>query len=183
MNSTGDVPEVGITSEGGFADLAFRLTEWTTAGPGVGVIARGTYRGRPVGFKAILAPDWTATPIPDTGVSIYWGRVALESLGAESDALVGLLAEQYSITEPPERMPAKVDAAAVSLDSDPRTVKTQPVKLKVFFESHDNAEIYLNIDPTTLVVELKEKDPGYRRLIVSALGGVTLKRKPWWKFW
>jgi hypothetical protein len=181
LDISNDLPEILIESED--ADLALRLVEWTSSGSSIGFIARAQYRGSRVGFKVLLASTWKTTPIEGADVDFYQGSVILESLGTESDNWVRLLAKVYGIAEKPAGMKTRVKASAIGLAGDPMGVKTNPLALKLFFPSHKNAEAFLDVDAARSLVEFKEKDSGYRKLIVQALSGDGTKQKPWWRIW
>ena len=71
-----------------------------------------------------------------------------------------------------EKMPSRIDVDAVGLASDPRLVKSNPVKMKLFFnpDSESNyAEVFLNLDLNTKVLQFHEKDPEYREPLLRTL--------------
>jgi len=166
------LPEVTANSEEDFADLRFSLESLRCDVDGFRrMAARGLHRGERVGFAASLSPAWERQDL-EGGLPLYWGRVDLISLGAESDAFLRVVDEVYGTEVRPEKMQEQVSFIAVSLEGDPLHVEDYPVKLKLFFESDSeerDADFYLNIDPRDSSIEFREKDTDYRRGIVLCL--------------
>lgn len=60
------------------------------------------------------------------------------------------------------------------LDNDPGDLRTNPAKIKVFFEAGGEdsyGEAYINIDLGNEILEFRDKDPEYHQGILSSLGG------------
>ena len=67
------------------------------------------------------------------------------------------------------------DSRASPWGGNPSDLDAGPTKIKLFFESEAEdryAEVFLNIDVRARSIELNEKDPDYRRPVVSALSGM-----------
>jgi hypothetical protein len=175
-----DLPDVTAESEEGFADLAFRLIRSDVGGDGAHhVEAWGQHNGQPVAFLAVLEPTWEPQPIEDTPNHWYWGWVLLRSVGTASDAFVRALDLLYGTSLGYRFMQKETRWRAVGLAEDPRRLVEQPVHMKLFFEHDDEAryaEVYLNIDSKAERVEFHEKDEGYRRPLLLALGGAAAEQ-------
>jgi hypothetical protein len=94
-------------------------------------------------FTAIGVPQ----PLEGTNANLFWGRVSLKSLGAESDAFLAALRSLYGFPPSPSPMKAAIEFTAAGLGDDPRAVASQPVKIKLFYEpagsESEGAEVYL----------------------------------------
>jgi len=126
------------------------------------VLARGVYRNRPVGLKVVFGARG--------GVR---RGIAYESIGAESDALLGALAKLYGQALPSPHFTVRAYGDVVVPRGDLREVGTSPMQAKVFFFADGPesryAELYTNIDVTHGVLEILEKDPEYRANVLAAL--------------
>ena len=62
--------------------------------------------------------------------------------------------------------------SAIALRGNPADLSGGPVKMKLFFESEDEAhyaEVYTNIHLAQRLAEFREKDNGYRAPLLRAL--------------
>ncbi|VWB53322.1 hypothetical protein BLA6863_02445 [Burkholderia lata] len=126
------------------------------------VVARGVYQGRTVGLKVVF------------GVRVGNGRgMAYESIGRESDALLDAMATLYGQPLPSPHFAARVYGDMILLGGDLRSLRTSPVQAKVFLfakgAQSSSAELYTNVDARRGVLEILEKDPGYRENVLAAL--------------
>ena len=165
--------EVRSVGEEGFVDLDLPLVDFVEpAAGGFRIVARGSFGGEIIGFAATVEPEWRADPIEgDRDHFFYWGRVTLQSIGAASDSFVSALAQLYGDPIGTPKMLATIPTEAVGLATDPRKLKSSPAKMKLFFHSGAAtryAEVFLNIDRASRVVEVHEKDPEYRSNVVRA---------------
>lgn len=136
------------------------------------LVAKGLLDGTSVGLRVEMDRDWNPKPAEHDAVTFYWGSVTLRSIGLESDALAMALSRLYGLAHAGLRMLPEIRAEAVGLASDPRLIESEPVKMKLFFHSGNEAryaEVFLNIDRRAQIVELHEKDPEYRKNLVRAL--------------
>ena len=177
------------TEEDAFVDLTFTLGDFRQSSVGTELVARGAHEGHPVGFSAVLHGNWEPQQVPGMDAHLFWGRVSLRSLGAESNSFLAALRSLYGLPPSPLPMKNEVDFTAAGLGDDPRGASTQPVRLKLFYEppgkESENVEVYLNIDAARSVVEFNEKDEGYREPLLAALTSQPARegRRPWWKLW
>jgi hypothetical protein len=165
--------EVRSVGEEGFVDLDLPLVDFAEpASGGFRIAARGSFGGEIIGFAATVEPEWKAKPIEEgRDHFFYWGAVTLRSIGAPSDSFVSALAQLYGDPISKPKMLATIPTEAVGLATDPRALRSSPVKMKLFFHSDAQpryAELFLNIDRTGGVVQVHEKDPEYRSNVVRA---------------
>lgn len=167
-----DIPDLLSDTEDGFADLSFRITEWTrTPDGGLSVIAMALSDGQSVGVRIVIGDSWKPATMGDN-IRVFWGTVSYASIGAESDRLVHAIAAAYGITEWPTAMIARVTFTAVALEGNPLNCVGEALRMKLFRESEaqdEYAEVYTNIDVYRERAAIREKDPGYRRPLLAAL--------------
>ena len=87
-----DLPELASDAGGEFRDLAFRIDDQASeADGGRAFRAYATHKGRRVGVTVVLGAQWKSVS-PGFGLpAAYSGVAQVRSLGAESDALVGVI--------------------------------------------------------------------------------------------
>lgn len=169
--ASGAPPLVEITSasEEGFHDLVFNLVEREKLASGAERLrARGKHRGAIVQFDVELE-GWTGH---DSGpIRVFAGYVTLKRIG-EDASLVVALDDVYGTKLAPKGMRPATKLNALALDGDPRALDAGGVRIKLFHEHKDEsryAELFLNVDVAKRIVELREKDAGYRAGLVKAL--------------
>ena len=165
-----------IGREDGFVDVILPITDhkWSKDGS-LSLVARGSINGKVVGFVVDLPPYWKAQLIPDTPISVYWGKGHIRSIGSESDAFLALLAREYALPDP-GRMIARVEITMIGLDSNPTDLRTTPARIKIFFEAGGEdsyGEAYMNIDLGSRILEFRDKDPEYHQGILLSLAGAS----------
>lgn len=159
-----------------FVDVILPIAEhkWSKDGS-LTVIARGSVKGRVVSFAIDLAPEWKPQPIEDTPITLYWGKGHIRSVGAESDAFLALLANEYELPAK-EHMATRTEITMAGMDNDPSELRTIPAKIKIFFETGGEdsyGEAFINIDLGNSTLEFRDKDPEYHQGIVLSLGDGT----------
>ena len=169
-------PSGRVDRDEGFVDVILPIAEqkWGKDGS-LTVIARGSVKNQVVGFAVDLAPEWKAQPVEDTPITIYWGKGSIRSVGAESDAFLALLANEYELPAK-EHMATRTEITLAGMDNDPRDLRTTPAKIKIFFETGGEAsygEAFINIDLGNKTLEFRDKDPEYHQGIVLSLGSGT----------
>jgi hypothetical protein len=125
----------------------------------------------PMGFRVVLLPTWKRWKPEGWPMESYSGMVRLESVGRPSEVFIHALARAYR-QEIARIDFTSVELVAISLGGDPRSVQSQPVKLKLFFESDTEAayaEAYVNFDLPHSLVQFHEKDPEYRKAVLGFL--------------
>ena len=124
-------------------------------------------------MRVLLRPPWKEGTLGDD-ITTFQGRVYYESTGDESDRLVQILGELYQSTVRPRSMRKdEMLFTGITLAGDPRSLATNPVKIKLFVESEDEnryTELYTNIDVQGRRLEIREKDPEYRDPVMRAIG-------------
>lgn len=180
-SSRASIPDIAISASDGFADLALFLSDSQRLADGShSCVARSLYEGKEVGFRALLPAIWQKGSLGDTGITTYQAPLVLESIGAASDHFVAMLAELYAQSPPRQKMAERATFTAISLEGNPAQLESGPTKIKLFFEPDVDsdeafeqfyAELYLNIDISSLRVEFHEKDPNHRAAVLHALSG------------
>jgi len=161
---------INLKGDWGDADLKVASVEKRKDGS-VSIEATADYDRQPMGFRAVLSSKWEHWKPKDWPLNSYQGVVRLESTGKPSEIFIRCLARAYK--QKVEQIDfSSVELVAISLGGDPRLVSSEPVKLKLFFESDKEeayAEAYLNFDLPHSLVQLHEKDPDYRKPILDFL--------------
>jgi hypothetical protein len=165
-------PELFAKSEPGFADAELTARSVESSGDGSTIILAAARAGEvDVAFRLVLPPKWDAWKPEGFPGTLYRGTVRLESIGVQTESFVRALAKAYG--QPVDGYEfADVTLTAITLEGDPKTVRTLPVKLKAFYESQtegEYAEFFLNLDLPRRIVQFHEKDQDYRRAIVRFL--------------
>ncbi len=159
-------------SEKGFVDAEFSAQSIEdTAGGDVCVTAVAHAGADEVGFQVVIPRRWDPWKPKNLDADWYRGVVVVRNFRADTEALVRVLANAYGKAAPAFAF-TEIHLTAISLGGDPRKVRTEPVKLKLFRESESEkeyAEIYLNFDLPKRLVELREKDPEYRSAVLRFL--------------
>jgi hypothetical protein len=170
---------VSVASEtDGWFDVTFPIlatTPFEEGGKRLGILLRigGDWGGTSVEWGMLIPDEWEEAkmtpppPIQSWATSVLVGRT-----GGKSDALVRRLSETYKMPNGQLVARGEVDLDAVSLFADPRPIGSKPIHLKVFLHGGPGAEygeFYLNVDLAAGQIQLKEKDPQYRRAVVTAL--------------
>ena len=170
MSTAQTVRSVG---EDGFVDLDIPLVNHAKGPSGIRtLVAQGVFENSPIGFSIEIHSAWKAQPLEDGSATFYWGRVTLRNVGPPSDNFVFSLARLYGLPKPDKGMLPAIDAQAVGLDNDPRTMDASPIRMKLFFHSDTEeryAEVFLNIDVPNHLVQFHEKDVEYRKEVLRAL--------------
>jgi hypothetical protein len=172
--------ELTVGAEDGFVDLCLEMNGFAREQNGkVRFEAKAIHKSQKVGFAVTLGPDWEVQKLEDTDQPphLYWGEAQLSSLGEESDLFVQVLDRLYETRVGAARMSQNVDVTAVSLGGHPRSLETEPLKMKFFFDVDPDeryAEFYLNCDVVQKRVEFHEKDQDYRKAVVLALSAPYL---------
>lgn len=160
--------------EGEWQDITFKINKIVQQKDGSNVlfVSEGNDNIN-TGFTIKLSSKWKESPFGQgVNLTVYSGTVIFESSGNESDLFVKKLDEVYNVKLNALKMKDQIFFEAVSLEGNPNNILKQPAKLKLFYipkKDDDYAEVFLNIDAESSVVELKEKDTEYRVPLVKAL--------------
>jgi len=146
--------------------------------------------GETVGFGATIAVAGWREQIHEAGDDAFhsfWGLASVHSRGAESDRLLALMADFYTVPHQPapeqvlngevfynklEPLVAgwtfadHIECVAVGIASNPALIADEVIHMKLFFDDGVKegryAEVYLNIDLPEGFAALNEKDEDYR---------------------
>jgi hypothetical protein len=168
-------PEITADSEDdGFVDLGFAIRSRETLPDGSqGLHAYGVHHGREVGITVVLGTQWKKGSLgSNVPLVTYQGAVTYRSLGAPSDALLQVLDQLYATKLQPTTIRPNTTFTAISLGGEPADLTKGQTKIKLFFESDAEdryAELYTNIDLANGILQIHEKDPGYRSAVIRAL--------------
>lgn len=168
------LPEITAGGEEEFHDLTFAVSGSEESPDGSRVLrVAGVRRGAGVGLIVVLGPRWEKKAL-EANVSLitHRGTVAFRSAGTESDTLLRVLDEVYATGLRPGHMRAETSFAAISLSGDPSDLSRGESKIKLFFEAEAEdryAELFVDIDLGNRALEIREKDPEYRKAIIRAL--------------
>jgi hypothetical protein len=151
----------------------------------------------PVGFGAIIpVSNWReqVDGEGDDAFHSFWGPVTLCSRGIESDRLLDLLADYYSVPAPPptkrgllarilghkdgsiettRKFASSIECFAVGINSNPALIADEVIHMKLFLEDGvENgryAEVFFNVDMSEGFAALNEKDEEYRTDLIHWL--------------
>lgn len=169
-------PELTQLAEEGFVDLVFRVRDrhvdpngwWTLT---IDAKHQGTVVGLKVGVQPEMRPGIVGNTIDKT--AFYPAGILLMRDGDKSDALLRAFEMLYKHPARDVKFREMSKVTSFALDGDPRKLKTEPVKFKIFHDDQDERgeyfELYLNIDLPGGIVALKEKDEEYRPTILKGL--------------
>lgn len=173
--SGAEPPSGQLSTADGFVDIDLPIVQAESKSSAlISVVARGKIQGSVVGFAVDLDSKWIEKPIENANSSFYWGKARFRSIGPDSDAFSKLLAGLYQLPCVTSKMPSRIEVEVVGLANDPRLVKSSPTKMKLFFNANSEsnyAEVFLNLDLKSKVLEFHEKDPEYRAPLLRALCG------------
>ncbi len=150
-----------------------------------------------VGFGAIIPVSGWREQIDGEGEDAFhsfWGSITLFSRGAESDRLLALLADYYSVPPPPPtnrgplrnilgrkdrdlekawKFASRIECFAVGINSNPALVADDVIRMKLFLdegvENGRYGEVFFNVDMPEGFAALNEKDAEYRTDLVHWL--------------
>jgi hypothetical protein len=169
-------PQIAAKLEEGFVDLSFALeSRKHDSAVGERLVAIGQDGERAVAFAILIESGWKDVKFEGIDLPTYQGRIVIESVGPPSDELVRAIDRLYVTNAGATKMQRETRFTGISLGGNPSDLDAGPTKIKLFFESEAEdryAEVFLNIDVRARSIELNEKDPDYRRPVVSALSGM-----------
>lgn len=178
LKSNGQDKLIDITSksEEGFHDLIFNITDkqldkdnnWI-------LIAKGQYKSTVVGLKIKIKNGINPGLIngkPDqSGMKKNAGE--LINIGLESDKLIQIVSGLYGFKSDKKFSKKNISFDCFSLNSMTGYLDKGDFKFKIFLDSQDlnglYSELFLNIHLSNGLIELNEKDPGYRENIIKIL--------------
>ena len=168
------LPEITSGPDDGWHDLTFHIQDDRKLDDGSRALnACGVHHGLDVGLTVILGPNWPeATFSEKVPFTAYKGVITFRSSGQPSDALLRVIDELYGTGLHPRSMRSEIRFTGISLAGKPHEPENEPVKIKAFYESEDAdryGELFVNVDLQHRVLQINEKDEGYRKPVVRAL--------------
>jgi hypothetical protein len=162
---------IGTGEEGGWgADIRLSITDIADGDSATTYTAISSFEGKNAGLAIV---------IPRAKEKDGFGEgIVLKSIGPESDYLLRALAKLYKQkADTALKFVDSVSANYVNLKEFAKSLGGQEGRnysteneYKLFFETSDDAgELYLNINSGEHWIELKEKDEGYRAVVIRAL--------------
>lgn len=161
-NSFAKKPLIIEKEEGWGADIQLSFTEYSTTDTTLVYGINSNYDGKDIGFILI---------IPKKG----FGKLTIKSKGKSSDNFLQAIRNIYKYPADTSKIADSINADCLSLAELNRPGETGVVlaaQKKLFFQGADEedyAELFLNINEQKHCVELKEKDPEYRPVIIKLL--------------
>lgn len=168
---------IAIVEEFGFVNVTFELQEAKTITADDGSTVYVFYFGGSHGGKTVyaalgLSSEWDDNKSP-APIPIFGSDFGLYALNDESQNLIAVLRAAYGLDPAPgARMKESLNGQVISIGEKPTALASKRTELKAFFAPplHEQyGEIYINIDPVKKRVEFNEKDPEYRKAVISAL--------------
>ena len=155
--------------DGWGADIKMSITNISENDTSYAYKAISHYDNSNVGFIVIV-------PKSQTDSKGFGKLIILKSIGTESDNLLHTLTALYKQKANPastfveSASPSYVDLNEFAKSIGGNTKESDVKEYKLFFQTKDDeAELYLNIDPIEKWVEVSEKDPEYRPVVIKAL--------------
>lgn len=163
--------QLTVDSEPGFSDFTFAVSI-ATSGSVRRYLGTAQHGAVEVALSVELHGPWIPSQLSDdVNMVVYRGRVDLIRTDGRSDDLVRVMDDLYGTGLGVSNMTNRIAYSAVSLAGDPDHPERGLVKLKLFYGEGSNvyAEAYLNLDLGGLKMQLREKDPDYRRALMRSM--------------
>jgi hypothetical protein len=178
----GEIPEITCATnpEEGFQDilLAIRRVSLDSAGDCT-LEAAGRFEGSIVGLE-ILIKAGMRPGIIQVGdeeeidpTAVHVDGILFRSIGKPTGELIRALSKLYEV---PSKSPEARDVVAfvgIALDGDPRQIREQHIRLKLFHDPWDKdcecCELFLHVDLPDRLIGIHEKDQEYRPAVIRAL--------------
>lgn len=137
-------------------------------------IGKGLYKGTIVGLKFEVKNDMPAGLLKSGEINkggFISNGIKIISIGEESDKFIKVLSELYNFPTVKPFSKSVIPSTTFSLNQ--KVVDLDEIdyyKFKLFFgENSENlySEMFFNIDLTKRIIELNEKDQGYRENIIK----------------
>jgi hypothetical protein len=178
--STETARPIEVDSSEGFSDLRLPVSSYRCDSKGGCTIeSRGVYEGRTVTVRILIASGMRENKSDElTGKGSLFaqkGGVSLQFDRGSGRDFVLLLSSIYKIPVRDPSPPSVLSMTAVPLDGDPQSIRSAPLRFKVFHhdddpDASDYFELYVDPDLPRRIVNINEKDVGYREGILRALG-------------
>jgi hypothetical protein len=167
--------EIWQPDEEGFFDINLAISTAEVESNYLIVVGEGLFHGKNVGLKVGFQLNMRHGIVgakADQSAFMQDG-IRFASTGRESDRLLEAMAELYGLPSQERHFVSNLGMVALLLADHPVDLRLQRSPFKVFI-NHDSgperyAELFVNVDLSAKRLELHEKDPEYRRNVVSAL--------------
>lgn len=168
--------QIDVSEDQDFVDLQLTITKnWNDENLNHIIQAKGLWEKETVGIEISFQRDMKIG-IVNTEVDkkrFYREGINFYSMGELSDNFTKALNSLFKTEYTAVRMLATVHATAFVLSGQPEYFEEEYIKTKIFFDDSNEkehyAEWYVNIDLKNKVLELREKDQGYRKNIINVL--------------
>ena len=164
-------PAVAVTREEDFVDIDLTIMSTVSSADGGQVMkAQGLSRAALVGFSLELLPGWRKNGM--TTSATYEGLARLNSLGAESDRFLALLAKEYGVKGLYTKMAPTIRFSGFTLEGDPLHLDAAPVRIRLMYEgkpASSYAEVYAVIDLKKKRLGIHERASEFRTRVLKAL--------------
>lgn len=168
-------PELTQLAEDGFVDMVFRIRDvhedqngWTT------LTVDAKHEGVNVGLMIAVRPGMRSGIVGDEidKTAFYPKGILLLRDEKNSDALLRAFESLYKAKKRSSQFRERSEVTAFALSGDPRKLKTNYVKFKIFHDDKDERgeyfELYLHINIPGGIIALNEKDQEYRPAILKS---------------
>lgn len=176
LKGQNNLKQIDISEEADFVDMQLTITKyWQDENKNHICQVKGLWQNDTVGFEIAFRPDMRLGIIDGDidKTRFYKEGVNFYSIGKLSDNFIRALIGLYKMDIQPLKMVDKIETMAFVLGGQPEYFDSEFVKTKVFLDDTDEkglyAEWYVNIDLNNTILELKEKDSGYRENIINML--------------
>jgi hypothetical protein len=170
-------PLLKIEAEHGFINLEFGLVGHSIEGDEFHLFCAGARQAdSEIAFNVLYPMQWTFDPPKGApqGLFDYHAGMALVNAQPLHESFIQVLAGLYGVPTPRAGMANFTEVSAVVLGGNPHNVVNERVQLKIFFGAYKDApipyaEAFLNLDVPNGIIQLHEKDPEYRPMILQGL--------------
>ena len=175
-NGQSNLIDIASKSEEGFHDFVFNITDKQLDKDNSWILtAKGQYKNTIVGFKVVIKneinPGIVNGKPEQSGMIKNAGQIL--SCGFESDHFIEVVSELYGFKTIKKFTENAISFDCFSLNTQKGDLAKGDYKFKLFLDSQNTngmySELFLNISIQTGLLELNEKDPGYRENIIKIM--------------
>lgn len=168
--------QIDVSEDQDFVDLQLTITKsWNDENLNYIIQAKGLWEKETVGIEVSFRRDMKLG-IVNTEVDkkrFYQEGISFHSMGELSDNFMKALSALFKTEGSSFKMNETVGSTAFVLSGQPEYFDEEYIKTKIFFDDTNKkenyAEWYVNIDLKNRILELREKDPEYRKNILNML--------------
>ncbi|MGB3106385.1 hypothetical protein [Sphingobacterium siyangense] len=176
LKGQSNLKQIDVSEDDDFVDLQLKVTKyWKDDDEHHIIQAMGLWGRETVGLAIAFRPDMKLG-IVDSEVDkkrFYREGVNFYSIGKLSDNFTKALNSLFQIESTTFKMLDSVGSTALIVSGRPEHFDEEYIKAKVFFDGANEknlyAEWYVNLDLKNNILELREKDPEYRKNILAIL--------------